>query len=128
MKEQSTNLEELWKNVRLVKNELIKASKVLLYELERQYESESYNRDLYEQIVCISQRVDYLEEEVTSDFRNKMEYSAGPANEILKNALKELRFQFEKEKRIFDSGGDNADKVLDMHFRIQEIESSLQSA
>ena len=125
MKEQSTNLEELWKNVRLVKNELIKASKVLLYELERQYESESYNRDLYEQIVCISQRVDYLEEEVTSDFRNKMEYSAGPANEILKNALKELRFQFEKEKRIFDSGGDNADKVLDMHFRIQEIESSL---
>ena len=127
MKGHSKNLEDLWKNVRLMKSELIKASKVLLHELEQQYESQPYNRELYEQIVCLSQRIDYLQEEVMSDFHNKMEYSAGPANEILKSALKELKQQFEKEKRIFDEGGENADKVLDMHFRIKEIESSLSS-
>jgi len=128
MKGQPKNLEDLWKNVRLVKNELIKVSKVLLHELEQQYENESYNRDLYEQIICISQRVDYLQEEVMSDFRNKIAYSAGPAKDILKSALKELKQQFEKEKKIFDDGGENADKVLDMHFRIREIESTLQSS
>jgi len=126
MKGHSKNLEDLWKDVRLVKNELIKASKVLLHELEQQYESQPYNQELYEQIVCITQRVEYLEEEVMSDFRNKIAYSAGPANEILKSALNELKQQFEKEKKIFDEGGENADKVLDMHFRIKEIESSLR--
>ncbi len=127
MKSQSKNLEDLWKDVRLVKNDLIKASKILLHELEQQYEIQPENRELYEQIVCIAQRVDYLQEEVMNDFRNKMEYSAGPANSILQNALRELKLQFEKEKRIFDEDGENADKLLDMHFRIKEIESSLQT-
>ncbi|GEM_PF-2938010 len=124
---QTKSIEDQWREVRRVKNELIKASKILLHTLETQKEeTKGDTTSLDEQIICITQRISYLEEEVMNDFKNKNDFAATSAGIILTNALNELRSQFEKEKKIFDESGENADKLLDMHFRIQEIENSLK--
>lgn len=124
---QIKSIDEQWREVRRVKNELIKASKILLHTLEtNKEETQGDTTSIDEQIICITQRISYLEEEVMNDFKNKNDFAATSAGIILTNALNELRSQFEKEKKIFDESGENADKLLDMHFRIQEIENSLK--
>lgn len=114
------HLEQLRKSVRLAKNALIKESKVLLHQLEQLPDA---NAGTWEEMQRLSARISYLEEEIMEDVNGAMHIHPGRSR--LQQALTELKQQLASELARFETRGDNADKLLDINFRIQEIEQVL---
>lgn len=114
-----SSLETLRTDVRLAKNQLIKASKILLHTLQEQEIATS------QEIQILNERISYLEEEIKADMQSIIEEN--PGRRRLEIALESLRQQLEIEKELFETEGLNADKVLDLNFRVQEIAEALQT-
>lgn len=116
--------DELRKEVRVAKNHLIKASKILLKHLE---EYDDGDEDQTRETTLLSERVEFLQEEIMYDVNNLHQYASMSSSEArLRRALLELKQQLVVEKEIFDQQGDNADRLLDISYRIQEIEAAVQ--
>lgn len=119
-----TSIEELWDNVRATKLQLIRSTRFLLLALEEEYTNHPGDARLEHQIAIVSKRFEDLQMEMADDLSFiRKEIKSG--HSILEKALADMKQQFEKEKKIFDAGGNNADRLLDLNFRIQEIENSI---
>lgn len=116
------NTEELRKELRVAKNNLLKISKILLHELEQ---SESSDAGTIREIELLNERIGYLEAEIWSDINNIQTSNSGTLR--LQNALNELKRQLDIERELFEKEGCNADKLLDINFRVQEIEEALNA-
>lgn len=124
MKDQMTTTEELWDNVRATKLQLIRSTRQLLLALEEESNSRPGDHDLEHQVAVVSRRFEQLQEEMTDDLSFiKKEIRSGYS--ILEKALLDMKHQLAMEMKIFETKGNNADKLLDLNFRIQEIESSI---
>lgn len=124
MKDLMTTTEELWDNVRATKLQLIRSTRQLLLSLEEENNNKPGDRDLEHQIAVVSRRFEQLQEEMTDDLSFiKKEIKSGYS--ILEKALLDMKQQLATEMKIFETKGNNADKLLDLNFRIQEIESSI---
>ncbi|PSK93186.1 hypothetical protein [Taibaiella chishuiensis] len=124
MKDQMTKIEELWDNVRATKLQLIRSTRFLLLALEEADINNPGDWELEHQIAVVSRRFEALQEEMVDDLAFiKKEVSSGYS--ILQKALKDMKTQLEKEMKIFEVEGNNADRLLDLNFRIQEIENSI---
>lgn len=116
--------DELRKEVRVAKNNLIKASKILLKHLE---EYDDGDEDRTRETTLLSERIEFLQEEIMYDVNNLHQDASMSSSEArLRRALLELKQQLAVEKEIFDQQGDNADRLLDISYRIQEIEAAVQ--
>ncbi len=124
IKDQMAQIEDLWDNVRATKLQLIRSTRFLLLALEEADTNQPGDWELEHQIAVVSRRFESLQEEMVDDLAFiKKEVKSGYS--ILEKALKEMKMQLEKEMRIFDTEGNNADRLLDLNFRIQEIENSI---
>lgn len=116
-------IEELRKDVRIAKNNLIKASKILLKHLEDLGDAGEGQREAN----LLSERIDFLQEEIMYDVNNLQQELGASSSEVrLRRALEELKQQLAIEKELFDQQGDNADRLLDISYRIHEIEAAVQ--
>ena len=116
------DIERLKKELRVVKNNLLKISKILLNELEQ---SESPDEETQYDISLLSERIGFLETEIWDDL-NRLQ-GADHGKKRLEMALEDLKERLHIEKEIFNANGGNADKLLDINFRVQEIEEALNA-
>lgn len=124
MKDQMTTTEELWDHVRATKLQLIRSTRQLLLALEEESNSRPGDQDLQHQVAVVSRRFEQLQEEMSDDLSFiKKEIRSGYS--ILEKALLDMKQQLATEMKVFETKGNNADKLLDLNFRIQEIESSI---
>ena len=124
MKDQMTTTEELWDHVRATKLQLIRSTRHLLLALEEESNSRPGDQDLQHQVAVVSRRFEQLQEEMSDDLSFiKKEIRSGYS--ILEKALLDMKQQLATEMKVFETNGNNADKLLDLNFRIQEIESSI---
>ena len=116
------NTEGLKNELRVAKNSLLRVSKILLHELEQ---IESPDEEMQFDINLLSERIGFLEAEIWDDLNRLQAKDHGKKR--LEKALDDLRHQLHVEKEIFNSNGDNADRLLDINFRVQEIEEVLNN-
>jgi len=115
------NASELRKELRSAKNALLKITKVLLHELEQ---AEHPDAATQREMQLLHERAGYLEAEIWSDINDRLQ-TADSGKLRLQNALDELKQQLAVERELFERDGKNADKLLDLNFRVQEIEDAL---
>lgn len=116
--------DELRAEVRMAKNNLIKASKILLHYLEQTGQPD---RVTEQEMSLLSDRIDFLQDEILYDAQ-QMASGLPVGHSRLFNALEQLKQQLLVEKKIFDQEGSNADRLLDINFRVQEIEAVLKGS
>lgn len=116
--------DELRAEVRIAKNNLIKASKILLHYLEQTGQPD---RIMEKEMSLLADRIDFLQDEILYDAQ-QIAADIPLGHSRLFNALEQLKQQLQIEKKIFDLEGNNADRLLDINFRVQEIEAVLKSS
>ena len=116
------NIEDLRKELRAAKNNLLKVSKVLLFELEQKEHPDEETR---QEIDVLTERIGFIEGEIWADLDRLQ--GKDPGKQRLEKALETLKQQLYHEKELFANNGDNADKLLDLNFRVQEIEEALNA-
>jgi hypothetical protein len=115
-------IESLKKDLRFAKHNLLKISKILLNELEQ---IDAPDVETQQDINLLSERVGFLESEIWYDLNSLQ--GKDPGTKRLEKALEDLRQQLSVEREIFNTDGNNADRLLDINFRVQEIEEALNA-